>query len=199
MKGEDKYWYLKKILSSEQLYINRYLRNGERNDKSTEKVIYEINLALDAIPAYNNRIVHHCGSIGQASVKELAIWFKKRIGENVQFPSFLSTTKNSDHYFKNQDKVFEIQTSEDSNGKDVAALDFEKPEEGEVTFKSGAFFKIVAAESNLITIEELTEIPEEYEILGEDYFLEDEEIKACFVPEENGVLRMPNSSDLNRI
>jgi hypothetical protein len=195
MNVEDKYRNLKKILGSEQKVINRYLRKGVRNDKPTEKVISEINLTLDAAPAYNNNLVHHCGFIGQASVKELAIWFGKRVGMNIQIPNFLSTTKDAAHFFNNQEKVFEIHTSANSNGKDVTTLDFKKPNEGEITFKNGTFFEIVEAEPDLITLKELSEIPEKYEILGEDYFMEDEEVREYFKEQDSKQPKIKSLTD----
>jgi hypothetical protein len=184
MKNETKYGDLKKYLGSEHKAINRYLRKGIRNDEQLEKVISEINLSLDTAIAFNNSIVHHCGFIGAASVKELVIYFKKKVGQNILLPNFLSTTKNADINFKGQDKVFEIHTCANSNGKDVTTLKFDKsPEEEEVTFKNGTYFNISEVKPDLIILKELTEKPEEYEILGEDYFMQDEEVRECFAKE----------------
>ncbi len=180
MKEDIKYHNLRKILSSENKDINKYLRLGVRNNEYNEQVISDINATLDGVPSFNNSVVFHCGCIGAATVDILAKWFIKRIGHPIQFPGFLSTTKDVDYYFKNQQKVFKIITCDKSNGKDITNLDFNKPIEGEITFKSGTFFKITDVKSDLITLEEIPEPPLKYEILDEDFFMEDEEIQAIF-------------------
>ena len=102
MMSEDKYKYHRLVLSEKQRELNHYLRKGIRVDEQTENIISEINSALDATPAYSNKIVHHCGYIGTATIKELSIYFSKRVGKIVQFPSFLSTTKDVNQFFRSK-------------------------------------------------------------------------------------------------
>ena len=160
-----------------------------------DKAIFNINSALDIVPAYNNNVVHHFGNIGLATITELSIWFGKRIGKNIQFPGFLSTTKDA-NALKGQQVAFEIHTCENSNGKDMTTLDFKKPPEEEVTFKSGTFFNILNVQPHKITLVELSDIPDEYEVLGEDFYLDDEEVKKLLNMHD---WKIENSSDHNLI
>lgn len=187
MLNPDEYRSLKKYLSDGHHYINRVLRKPELMDDTDMKLVAEINTTLDNITSFDNSVVYHCGFISGVPVEFLWIYFKKRIGKNINVPNFLSTTKNPAILFKNQPKVFKIYTSASSNAKDITTLDFEKPNEGEILFKSGTYFKILESQPDLITLQELTEPPLKSEILGEDYFLSDEEIRSLIKSENVGI------------
>lgn len=183
----DEYCNLKKYLSDKHHNINRLLRKPEFMDASDMKLVAEINTTLDNITSFDNSVVYHCGFISGVPVETLWIYFKKRIDKNVKIPNFLSTTNDPYTLFKNQPKVFKILTSAISNAKDISNLDFKKPNEGEVLFKSGTFFKVLESQPELITLQELSEPPLKFEILGEDYFLIDEEIKGLIKPANEGI------------
>jgi hypothetical protein len=190
------YRSLKKYLSDGHHNINRVLRKPELMDDAITKQVAEINTTLDNIISFDNSVVYHSGFISGVPVETLWIYFKKRIGENIKIPNFLSTTKDPDILFKNQPKVFKIYTAATSNAKDITTLDFKKLNEGEVLFKNGTFFKILGSQPDLITLEELSEPPLEFEILGEDYFMNDEEIRELI---NSGKENIQSLSDQNLI
>lgn len=173
MLKQDNYSSLKDYLSYGHSSINQALRNQELMNVEIKEMVDAINNTLDDLNSFDNSIVYHCGDIGGSPVEKLWLFFSKRINCNIQMPGFLSTTKDPDYYFKYLPKVFKIHTSIKSNGKDITILEFDKPNEGEVLFKSGTYFKIIQAKPDMITLRELSVQPEEYEILDEDYFLKD--------------------------
>lgn len=69
--------------------LNNILRSRNKTDKEAE-----LNIALNRIPSYDNEIVYVDFSV---SISENLIlsWFKRRVGEVVQFPNFLSTSKKT--------------------------------------------------------------------------------------------------------
>lgn len=184
MLEEDPHRQLKSYLGySHHEFIN-YQLNPDSVDPKMDSRIEEVNHSLDQAEAYNNAIVHHCGEYAGIAVDILSPWFQKRIGKFIQMPTFFSTTRNADLSFKEQEKVFEIHTSSNSNGKDVATLGFSVSTEGEITFKSGTFYKIVDVTYKLITLEELTFVPQDPEILCRDYFKTDPDVMAYFKEQE---------------
>lgn len=185
MIKKDKYSSLKDYLSRGHTIINQALRKPELMNDEINAKVDEINTTLDNVKSFDNSVVYHCGDIGGVTVEKLWKFFRKRINSNIQIPGFLSTTKDPDFYFKNQPKVFKISTSIKSNAKDVTNLAFDKPNEGEVLFKSGTYFKIIDSKPDLITLCELSEPPEEFEVLDEDYFFKDHEIYINVRPNNN--------------
>lgn len=177
---KDPHRELKNYLGYSHNHFIDYQLNPYTYDAVMESRIAEANNSLNQATSYNNSVVHHCGDYANIPVNILSLWFKKRIGKFIQMPTFFSTTKDADVAFKGQDKVFEIHTSSNSNGRDVSTLGFPVALEQEITFKSGTFYKVVNAGPELITLEEITFIPSEYEVLYRDYFKSDREVMEYF-------------------
>jgi len=199
MIPKDPHSELKKYLGSRRDEFIDYQLNPYTFNAEMEVRITEANSSLDRASSYSNAVVHHCGEYANIPVKILSLWFKKRIGEFIQMPTFFSTTKAADVAFKGKEKVFEIHTSSQSNGKDVSTLGFPVAMEQEITFKSDTFFKIVSVTPELITLEEISFIPSEYEILYRDYFKSDREVMEYFEAIEEKRPKIQSLSDEGEI
>ena len=133
-------------------YINTYLRKSKSTRKSEyndgkELLEYLLNKALDELNGHNNQIVYRMDS-PNISFDILKLWYKKRIGEVICFPNFLSTSKKR---WVERDKVFKIRTNNSSSGRDLIAVVAEglAEYENEVLFKSRTKFKIIDVKTDL--------------------------------------------------
>lgn len=199
MIPKDPHRELKNYLGCSHNHFIDYQLNPYTYDAVMETRIVEANGSLDQASSYSNAVVHHCGEYAGIQVGILSLWFKKRIGKFIQMPTFFSTTKAAGVAFKGQEKVFKIHTSSNSNGRDVSTLGFPVALEQEITFKSGTFYKVVNAGPELITLEEITFIPSEYEVLYRDYFKSDREVMEYFKAIEEKRPKIQSLSDEGEI
>lgn len=185
MGNHREHHFLKEYLGTNfSRIINSYLVKKDVFDKNLFKAAFQINNSLDMAKSYSNSTVHRFIEVSQIPIQLFSIWFSNRIGKVIQFPSFLSSTKNPDS-FKAQTEIFRIKTCHYSNGRDISTLGFPVAMEEEVLFKSNSCFKIVDAKPELIFLEEVKGDFEEVTILYKDYFLEEEEIKQYVESQKN--------------
>lgn len=136
-------------------YLNGELRKVTP-DKNEAYLFYELllNKALKKVKPENNstvyRMVDTCGD------EEIYFsWFQARVNETVQFPSFLSSSKDK---WPNYELYFEITTNENSAGKYIAWLTNKPKQEQEVLFMSNSCFLIANVDKSKNTVY-LTECP----------------------------------------
>lgn len=193
MLKNDLHSELKSYLGYGHTEFIDYQLNPDLYDSKLEYKINKVNQSLDQAQPYNSSIVYHCGEYGNIPVRILSLWYKKRISKFVQMPTFLSTTRDANVFFKKQQRVFEIHTSPNSNGRDPSSLGFSVAPEGEITFKSGTFFEVIGATPKLIILKELMFIPKRYETLYRDYFKSDRKVLTYFKAQEAKRLKIQNT------
>jgi len=122
-------------------------------------MLYEnlLNKSLDKLEPFSNSTVYVMYQ-SNGDMDKLNLWFENRINETIQFPNFLSSSKDKwdDYGF-----YLQIQSSNNSCGKFIAPLTDKEDLEQEVTFKSNSKFKIESVNVDENTIY-LSEIEQEY-------------------------------------
>ncbi|MDB5267207.1 MAG: hypothetical protein JWP58_247 [Hymenobacter sp.] len=145
--------------------LNRYLREEPPHIIKPLLEFCGIMLykSLDYAPSFSQSVVYRNEMTSQP--ERLHNWFASRVGEVVEFPSFLSTYHNRDHW-KQAEPNFRIETSENSNGKNIAEY-LGKSGEAEVLFKSNTRFKVLAVD-DMIHLQETLDEPAH--VLCKDYY-----------------------------
>jgi len=130
-------------------YLNNELRkNYEKRNEAYMLYEYLLNKSLKKVISQNNSVVYVMYQCGDDEEK-LYSWYENRIGESVQFPNFLSSSKMK---WRGFGFYLEIKTSCKSSGKYIAPLTNKKTLEEEVTFMSNSKFKIDKVDRNKKTI-----------------------------------------------
>lgn len=130
--------------------INRKLiqETNIKEDLDNEKLL---NQALDKLESYDMLTVHVDFGVDEDEEDEIYEWFEERVGNVIQFPNFLGSTKNKEK-FKNRNFYLKIITCSNSSGKFITPLTGKKLEE-EVLFKSKSNFKIQKVNRGGSTVE----------------------------------------------
>ena len=175
--------------------LNRDLRshNREFRLRSAEKEV-KLNQELDLLPSHSHNILYGHDLATNIEFEVLSIWYKKRIGETIMFPNFLSTTfkRFKDHAYT----TYQISSLSNSNGKDISNLS--ENYENEVLFKSKTKFKIISVDTDIFLEEDIGEDIDN--ILYEGIFKEDIEIKELIkLPQQSEVRIMKSATDLGEI
>ena len=160
-------------------YINTYLRKSKSTRKSEyndgkELLEYLLNKALDELNGHNNQIVYRMDS-PNISFDILKLWYKKRIGEVICFPNFLSTSKKR---WVERDKVFKIRTNNSSSGRDLIAVVAEglAEYENEVLFKSRTKFKIIDVKTDFIELQEVSRQTDTFIMIYDNTYYADSDV-----------------------
>lgn len=118
--------------------LNDQLR-GNKDELRKEYAEYEylLNKSLSKLPSENNSYIRVMFNF-YGSKSRLFTWYEKRIGETIQFPNFLSSSKK-----RWESRAYlEIRTNSNSAGKYIAPLTDKKELEEEVLFMSNSVFRI---------------------------------------------------------
>lgn len=136
-----------------------------------EHILFEdlLNRALEKMQPESNSTVYVMFS--SCDEEEIIYqWWENRIGESIQFPNFLSSSRRKweDHGF-----YLEIQTTDDSSGKYIGSLTNKEKLEEEVTFISNTSFVIkkVDRSSQAIYLAELPKGTKGKYLLKELYYM----------------------------
>jgi hypothetical protein len=139
--------------------LNRELKYIS-NKRSNEYMLYEqlLNKSLKKMKAESDATVYVMYQCGDDENK-LYSWYENRIGESVQFPNFLSSSRRK---WKNFGFYLQIKTAQNSSGKYIGSLTNKEKLEEEVTFMSNTIFEISGVDRDQHTIF-LTELPRKYQ------------------------------------
>ena len=142
--------------------INKKLRTEYLTDKDNKlftEIERRLNLILDRINSHNNTTVYRDEFVScTKKFEDVHEWFDEHIGAAICFPSFLSC---SEHQLKNRELLFNIQTSDNSNARDITSL-VHTNSEREILFKSKTVFQIVEVreEKKEVFLKETKESPD---------------------------------------
>lgn len=130
--------------------VNHQLRaRSIKRDNAFLLYEYLLNKGLDKVVSEDNSTVYVMfQSNGERDA--LLTWFENRVGESVQFPNFLSSSR--DKWTSGYDMYLEIQTNRSSSGKYIAPLTNKLEQEQEVLFKSNSKFSIESINIDTQTI-----------------------------------------------
>jgi len=112
-------------------------RNKDQLSKEYAEYEYLLNKSLSKLPSENNSSVRVMFNF-QGTKSKLFNWYEKRIGETIQFPNFLSSSRK-----RWESRAYlEVKTNSNSAGKYIAPLTDKKESEEEVLFMSNSVFRI---------------------------------------------------------
>jgi hypothetical protein len=134
-------------------WTNQHSRNSLMPDMDSIRVEHNILLdkVLDKLPPFS------LGKVFRMEIgcyfnedKELYKWLETKKGDVFHVPYFLSTSKDK---WDERGLIWEINTSDDSNARDISDLT-QNPGEREVIFKRGSNFKIDRISKNTVFVSE---------------------------------------------
>jgi ADP-ribosyltransferase exoenzyme len=160
--------------------LNSYFRSSKIKEESSPQFFFYtlLNKALDEIGGYNNQIIYRMDN-PLVEFETMKLWYRKRIGQVVCFPNFLSTSKER---WINNDKIFKIHTSNSSSARDLTQiLDEAKADsEKEVLFKSQSKFRVMAVKDDFIELREVSGTTKNFIIIDDDtYFDNSDNYEEC--------------------
>lgn len=138
--------------------LNYYLRNHiDKLDKDLIVYIRLLNDALTKLDSFNNSTIYRDIRKPEDGAEKWLNYYEKNIGKIITFNEFLSChTDNVRISDEETDYQFVIQTSSNSNGKDIQNITLIQIE-NEVLFKNGTDFLIekVNRENNQVFMKEI--------------------------------------------
>ena len=139
--------------------LNKELRNTIKS-KDEGLILYEylLNKSLRKLPSESDTTVYVMYRADGAD-DELYKWYQNRIGDTIQFPNFLSSSRKkwSDFGF-----YLQIKTCNKSSGKYIGPLTNKEELESEVLFSSNTKFRITSVDREKETIF-LSELPRKHQ------------------------------------
>jgi hypothetical protein len=133
-------------------WINSDLRRHGFNNCSCKSDVQNlINSGLNNIPRFINNIVYRMEPENLYETIDIKKWYKSRIGKLIKAPFFLSTSKDK---WEDRSIVLKIETSSNSNGRDLSKININTSEK-EVLFNSGTLFKIINVNEQHIELQEI--------------------------------------------
>lgn len=151
--------------------INPQLRLLDKKEISAN-ILHEkklLNNALSGLKRYKSSIVY--GMYKTADENMILDWFANRTNESIEFPNFLSTSKDK---WDSADYIyFKIHTNSNSCGRNIAKLTKKEKDEKEVLFTSNSQFIIsnVSKQEKEITLQEIDNRKDIDYILNDCYYL----------------------------
>lgn len=122
-------------MSSKSYVVNEKLRTGGKLSDAEQKMINNLNKALDKMPKYEGNLQRSLFFYNEESVNEFLKDYK--VGETIDYKEFLSTTKGGTYNPEGQVQIF-IQDAK--NGRDISSFN---KEEQEVLYKNNSTFNVL--------------------------------------------------------